>query len=420
MTTDDAALLALVRDLGLEWPAGLDEWEERLRRVLDPEVYAQYMEARMGFGPGPGGPAFFDFVGRHHPLALMLQEGRLGYHKVALPAFADAVAGGPHGSIADLGCGCGLGTLYLARRFPGSRVAGVERSPGLVELAAVLKDRAGAANAEFVCGDYATGGAFGGSFDVAVTMLAMPAFLLPFLPSERPESSRRGEALPALAADPMLPHRQVRRCLEAARGLLTPGGRAVFHERMSDASRVLLFAYLANETRLGLRGVRVLTWETPSEARPGKHVAPLAVFEALTTPAPFDEDAVLGLLYPPPASLPDPTRLATGQVAVCSGPLAAHMVRGFGLAYRLPSVRAVYRDGRRFHLYLGSSGGTAFAYSCDTHDVRELKLANAATAGQVFQSATEPLIRAASARELASLDPPPERIPALLRSLAVG
>jgi SAM-dependent methyltransferase len=420
MASDDTALNDLVRDVGLEWPAGLAGWEERLREVLEPELYAQYMEARMGFGTGPDGPAWFDFVGKHHALALLLQEGRLGYHKAALPAVAEAVAAGPHGSIADLGCGCGLGTLYLARRFPGSRVVGVERSPGLAGLAAALKGRAGVANAEFVCGDYTGAGVLAGRFDVAVTMLAMPAFLLPYLPSERPESYRRGEALRAAAADPLRPHRQVRRCLDAARLLLAPGGRAVTNERGGDASRVLLFACLANEARLGLRGARALSWESPIEARPGRHLAPLAVFEALPATAPFDEDAALGLFLPPPGSLPAPSGLGPGRVAAVSGPLAAQAFQDLGLAGPPPVARAAGHDGRRAHLHLGTSGGIAYAYTCDTHDGRELKLAAAGTAGQLFHAATEPLLQAANARQLASLDPPPERFPALLRSLAGG
>ncbi|MBY0228520.1 MAG: hypothetical protein K2W96_04490 [Gemmataceae bacterium] len=60
-----------------------------------------------------------------------------------------------------------------------------------------------------------------------------------------------------------------------------------------------------------------------------------------------------------------------------------------------------------------------FAY-IHMHDGRELRLATAATASQLFQAATEPLLRAADAGGLASMDPPPERFPALLRSLLGG
>ncbi|MBY0232748.1 MAG: hypothetical protein K2W96_25995 [Gemmataceae bacterium] len=57
MTSGDPVLTALARDIGLEWPAGLEEWEDRVRSMLDPEDDAQYMEARMGFGHGPGDAA---------------------------------------------------------------------------------------------------------------------------------------------------------------------------------------------------------------------------------------------------------------------------------------------------------------------------------------------------------------------------
>jgi SAM-dependent methyltransferase len=413
----DAALAELTACLGLEWPQGMDAWEERLRASLDAEVYAEYLEYRMGQAAGPeASTGFYDFVGRSPGLALLLQEARLDYHAAALPATAESLASGPHGTVVDIGCGCGLATIWLARRFPGSRFVGVERSAGLVALARELAARAGAANVEFVCGDYAQGAA-GGPFDAAVSLQAMPAYFLPFLPSEAPETYRRGEPLIALADDPVLPHRRVARCLAAVRAALRPGGRAVLHERLGGVPQALLFSLLACRARLGPRSTFPVSWEAANEVVPGRRSAPLVIAEALSGPAAFDEDQALALLHPPAPSLPPVPAAGTGQMIIVNGPLAAQAFRAVMAAGAGLCVRARMRDGLARHLHLGRGrNAVAFSYACDTHDGRELKLAHADRAAWLFAAEADALRREAAAGRFASLEPPAERLPELLRA----
>src|SRR5262249_38101209 len=154
---------------------------------------------------------------------------RLGYYEAVLPAVAEAVSAGPHRAVADLGCNAGLTTLYLARRFPDALVVGIDRCSGLVDVARDLQDRAGGPNADFLCGDYRPHD-FARAFAGAVPPQSMPAYSLPFAPSERPESYRRGSRLDALATDPVLPHRRVGERLAAVRRIIVSGGRAVLQE----------------------------------------------------------------------------------------------------------------------------------------------------------------------------------------------
>ena len=115
-----------------------------------------------------------------------------------------------------------------------------------------LLGRVGLANAEFFCGDY-TRQLAAGLFDVVVSLHTMPAHLLPFLPSQEPESYRRGPDLFAVADDPALPHRRVAWALEAVGRLARKPGRAVLHERLVSVPKVLLFSLLAARAGLTVR-----------------------------------------------------------------------------------------------------------------------------------------------------------------------
>lgn len=421
--TKDALLAGLAGALGLERPASAAAWDGRMRAGLDPEVYAEFLEYRMGCsaGPGPGAPAtFYELSGRHPALALLLLEGRLGYHEAALPPVAEAVAAGPHRIVADLGCNAGLTTLYLARRFPDASVVGIDRSAGLVEVARDLKRRAGVTNAEFVSGDYVLHD-FGRPFDAAVSLQSMPAYFMPFAPSERPESYRRGRRLDALAADPVLPHRRVGERLAAVRRILGGGGRAVLQERVREVPRVLLFARLAAAAGLSPVSMRWLSWESANEVTPGRHSGPLLVAEARTPPAEFVEDRVLDLLYPPAGALPEAPAPGSGQVAVVTGALAQQTYHALAPTGRTLCVRAAMRDGRLRHVHLGLvEGVAAYSYSCDTHDSRELRLADVRQARQVFAAAAQAIAQGVRSGEVVELEPGVDQLAAAISSLGIS
>ncbi len=417
----DADLASLVSALGLHAPAGVEEWEDRLRGRLDAEVYAAYLEFRYGYAREPGpdaNAAFYEFVGGHPELALLMQEGRLGYHFAVLPAVAEALGRGPHGTIADLGCNGGLTTLYLARRFPASRVVGIDRCAGLVERARELRERAGVPNAEFVHSDY-TRPDFEGPFDAVVSLQSMPAYFLPTIPSETPESYRRGASLLDVADDPVLPSRRVAWALAGVRRLAAAEGRVVLHERLGDVSRVLLFSLFAARAGLRIQQMRPVSWEAPAEMEPGRRTCPLVVAEAQAGPAAFEEDAVIALCQPRPAraELPAPPAPGSNSAIVLSGPLAQHYYDSLPAPRRDVCVRAVLADGRQRHFHLGVAGTLVYSYACDTWDGRALKVAGLHLARSLLGPEAEAIVRAVRSGEVAAIDPKPESLAGLLQAL---
>lgn len=417
--TGDPTLAELTSALGLERPPTTEAWEERLQARLDREVYAQYLEYRMGYSgeDGPDAfPSFYDFAGRNPSVALLMLEGRLAYHEAALPLVAEAMAAGPHGAILDLGCNCGLTTLYLARCFPGSRVVGIERSAGLVARARDLASRAGLPRVEFVCGDY-TRQLAAGLFDVVVSLHTMPVHLFPFVPSEAPETYRRGEVLVSLADDAVLPHRRVAWALEAVARLARKPGRVILHERLVSMPKVLLFSLLAARSGVGLRAARSVTWQSPAEISPGPQTNPLVVADITAAPTEFDEDRVIDLCHPErPSAFPPIPPAGSNNILVVSGLLAHWHARSLPPAAREVVVQAAIADGSRQHLRLGVVPGRfSYAYGCDTLDRRELKIAEPGLAGHLAANELESLNRGVRSGMIAALDPPLAKLPALLQ-----
>lgn len=422
----DALFDELVAATGLGRSCGPAAFGEALRGRLRDDGHAEFLEWRMGYPLGPvpdAAGAFDDFAGDRAELAVLMLEGRLGYHAGVLPAVAEAVDAGPHAAVLVLGCNCGLPALYLARRFPKSRIVGIDRCAGLVGVARALRDRAGVPNAEFLCGEYAEQ-RFGRPFDVAVSLRALPAYFLSFVESRQPDSYRRGRTLDVLASDPVLPHRRVRECLEAVRRLLSEGGRAVMQERLADLSRVLFFSRLAAAAGLRTDHLQQVEWETDAGADAVRHAGPLIVAEARTPPAAFGEDQVIDLLYPPAELLPGAPAPGSGRVAVLTGSLAQQAYLALPAGRRL-CVKAVLRDGRRRHVHLGLvEDVAAFTYACDTRDRRELRLADVRQASYFFAAAAQEIARSVCSGEAVALEPVVdglgEAIDALLRGPAAG
>jgi hypothetical protein len=415
----DPDLAALASDLGLDCPADQAEWEQRLRGRLEQEVYADLLEARVTYGERGAAlpPDFFQLVGSDADLNLMMLEGRLGYYDAALPLVAQAVAGVPHGAILEMASYGGLAALYLGRRFPGSRVIAIDRCAGLIERSRELAAKAGVGNVTFVHGDYNRDDP-GGPFDVVVSLQGMPIYLLPWLPSESPESYRRGDALNVVAADPILPARRVAQALASVGRLARAGGHAVLHERLPEVSRALLFVLLACKAGLRVRQTRPVVWESPAESLEGPRVSPLMVAECLGRAVPFDEAAVIE------SYLPRPSRLAplvppreSNRAMVLSGHEAQAHFEALPAGRRSLRVRSATSDDKRIHVHLGVAGRLAYAYSCNDHDYRELKVADAGMARSLFGSVVESLARLQRSGQAAVTDPEPAALPAMLDAL---
>lgn len=415
----DAELAELLTAVGMMCPTCTEEWEQRVRSRLDDEVYAEYLEYRMVFAkfPGPGGTsAFFEFIGSHPELTLLMQEARLTYHFTVLPLVAQAVGRGPHRTILDLGCNGGLTTLYLARRFPASCVVGVDRCAALVDRARELRERAEVPNAEFLHGDY-TRDCLGGPFDAVVSLHTMPTYFLTFIPAERPESPRRGANLAGAAADPVQPSRRVSWALAAVKRLAGENGRVVMQERLIELSRVLLFGLFASKAGLRVQEVAPVSWLETTAA--GLQSSVLIVADAQAGPVAFEEDALIDLCQPRPAreALPAPPPPGSHNTLQITGPLARHYFDSLPGPRRNVCIKATLADGRRRHLHLGHAGRLVYSYACDTCDGRELKVADAPLARQLLGDTVEWIAGCLRSGEVVTTDPSLAALPALFRTL---
>ncbi|MBX9582982.1 MAG: methyltransferase domain-containing protein [Gemmataceae bacterium] len=196
----DETLAAVVAAAGLDTPDTREAWEWRLQCALPWPVFDGYRQRRdecYAAAKDAGDIArvaaaedqFFAFAGAHPDLCRLVVSGRLGYYDALLPTAAARLRRGPHARILDLGSFAGVGSLYLGAAFPDSRVGGVERHPGAVAVAEEARGRCGLGNVSFACADYTAFDA--GPFDAVVSLQALPAYLLPWLPSEQPAGHRR-------------------------------------------------------------------------------------------------------------------------------------------------------------------------------------------------------------------------------------
>lgn len=195
---------------------------------------------------------------------LVVIQERRGYRFSLDPLLlADFVACGDDARIVDLGAGCGVLALLLARRFPGSSVVAVERQAAMADLA--RRNAALNALAERVAvleGDvldlrrrFAVS-----SFDAVVSN---PPFRVPGTGRVSPRGGRdlaRHESTAGLAD-----------FLLAAKYLVRPSGRIFF---IHHPSRLAEFAALARENRLALLRLRMVHGRIGGEA--GMFLAELA------------------------------------------------------------------------------------------------------------------------------------------------
>ena len=409
----DETLAAVVAAAGLDAPDTREAWEWRLQCALPWTVYDGYRQRRdecFAAAKDAGDVArlaatedqFFAFAAAHPDLSRLFAAGRLGYYDAILPRVAARLRLRPPARILDLGSFAGLTTLYLGAAFPDSRVVGVERHPGAVAAAEAARARCGLGNVSFACADYT--GFDAGAFDAVVSLQAMPACLLPWLPAERPEDYARGPHLEAAVGEPAAPVQAVARAVAAVRRLTAAGGLAVLHERVSGLPRALLFQHLLSRAGLAVTDRCWAGWHSFSQ-RDARQSFPLIVATASDGPAPADEAAMIAL-YALPGG-PDLTGLPHSHGVTYSG-FQAHAAFA-----ALPGprdelcLRAGLPDGRRLHGYFGIAGGLwAYVYRCDTHDERMITVGDRGIAPAMFRAGLDELGRLSAAGQLALCDPP--------------
>ncbi len=409
----DETLAAVVAAAGLEVPDSREAWEWRLQCALPWPVYDGYRQRRDEcFAAAKDAndvvrvaaaeDQFFAFAGAHPNLCRLFAAGRLGYYAAVLPKVAARLRRAPPARILDLGSFAGVTTLYLGAAFPNSQVVGVERHPGAVAVAEAARARSGLGNVSFACADFT---AFDdGAFDAVVSLQAMPAYLIPWLPSERPEDYSRGAHLEAAMGLPAAPVQAVARAVAAVRRLMASGGRAVLHERAAGLPRALLFQHLLARAGLNVTDRCWADWYSVSQ-RDVVQSFPLIEATAVDGPVPSYEPAMTALYAL--AGWPDLTGLPVSCGVTFSG---FHAHAAFAA---LPGprdemcLRAGLPDGRRLHGYFGVAGGNwAYVYRCDTHDERMMTVGARGITPALFRAGLDELGRLSAAGQLASCDPP--------------
>ncbi|MBI2355175.1 MAG: tRNA1(Val) (adenine(37)-N6)-methyltransferase [Deltaproteobacteria bacterium] len=195
---------------------------------------------------------------------LRIIQPRHGYRFSLDPLLlADFVACGDDARIVDLGSGCGVLALLLARRFPGSSVVAVEKQAAMADLARrnaalnALAERVAVLEVDVL--DLRSRFAVSG-FDAVVSN---PPFRVPGTGRVSPREGRdlaRHESTAGLAD-----------FLLAAKYLVRPAGRIFF---IHHPSRLAEFAALARENRLALIRLRLVHGRIGGEA--GMFLAELA------------------------------------------------------------------------------------------------------------------------------------------------
>ena len=410
----DGMLAAVVEAAGLDAPDTREGWEWRLQCGVPWPIFDGYRSRRDACYAAAKNPddsariaaaedEFFAFACAHPDLCRHFAAGRLGYYDALLPKVAARLRRAPPARILDLGSFAGLSTMYLGLAFPDSQVVGVERNPGAVAVAEEARSRCGLGNVSFACADYTEFDV--GAFDAVVSLQAMPAYLIPWLPSERPEDYSRGSYPEAALGVPAAPVLAVARAVAAARRLTAVGGRAVLHERLVGLPRALLFQHLLSRAGLAVMDLCWAHWHSVNQ-RDVVQSFPLIVASAADGPAPFDETAMTALYTLPPGGA-DLNGLPGASAVTYSGP-QAHAARAALPAPRDElCLRVGMAGGRRMHGYFGVAGGRwAYVYRCDTFDERKLSVGDRRIAPAMFRAGLDELGALQASGQLAHCDPP--------------
>lgn len=411
----DEHLAALATAIGLQAPQNNDEWTARARDRLGEWKFEQLQMERSALARAPEiEKQFYDYVTADDALLSTMLEGRLGYYSAVLPQVATQISALAHGSIVDLGSYAGMGTLYLARRFPEAKVIGVERTPKALAFARRWAELAKVTNVSWIEGDYLRPPA-GSQHDVVLSLQTVPTYMLPFIGSDSPESYARGKQLQSVDLATTAPGGVIRDILVSVGKWASKDGAIVLHERIGNVAGALLLQYLIYRAGMQVAQLGLLSWQTANE-REGVQVSPLFLAKRASGAPTFSEERMLALLAPPvnPADL---LRPEFDQGAMFRGPEAHARFQGLLPSCADLKIEILTRERQRFHIHLGVVAGThAYIYTCATTDFRELKLCRKEYIRQMFSPVVDHISRQAAAGEVVRVHPTPESLVGILHA----
>jgi hypothetical protein len=221
-----------------------------------------------------------------------------------------------------------------------------------------------------------------------------------------PESYQRGKGLEVAAVNPAAPVQGVATALASLRRLAGGQGHVVFHERLPDIPRAVLFFYLASRADLRVTHQDHLTWETANE-RAGRQQSPLAVARPEPGAAPFDESSVTDLFLPPDDHATY-SEQQLDQGLILAGAQAERYFNALRPRCEDVCVQGTTADQNRFHVHLGvADGRRAYVYSCSTADYREFKICDARFARMLFSPVVEHLQHQQNTGSVIQVEPLP-------------
>ncbi len=283
-------------------------------------------------------------------------------------------------------------------------------------LAGLLDDCQVVPASPAVCGGRAAGVR---RHDAAVCLGGLPTDQLPEVSSESPETYRRGAnwaGWPSAGAVA----REVACRLDEVRRQVREGGRVVLHQPLPNVSSALGLARLACEAGLRITGWAHTYLGEPAGPLPRPSGSPVLFAAAQARPAAFQEEDVLRAILPSPGKLTLrhlPLADSGGWLSR-SGPEA--VVYHEWVSRQARELWLQGRSGGRqlFRLRFGVEGRRlAYLYFADTHDARELKVADVRLGWPLFSAALEVLEQARRRGEADDLRPDPEGLSARLAGL---
>jgi hypothetical protein len=271
----------------------------------------------------------------------------------------------------------------LAKAFPDSEIIGVDCCAGWVDYALKQRTALELENIDFSFWDYTEFKDEEG-FDVVISLMTMPVFLLPEIPSESPDTHFRGYKLDDMLSEFENKH-PVAKCLNSVSSLCKPSGTAIIQERLAHLSQTLMFTRLAHKAGLEISKITPVHFNIVCESDFDQE-APFIVATAYSPSEdvnalsdPVDEESLIDLYFPTAWSLDLVNEQAEFYYA--SLPENRNQI----------TARLEFKDGNQMNVHVGITESVSFIYTTTSKDFREIHVCHNVSALPILSNKLEEL-----------------------------
>lgn len=320
--------------------------------------------------------AFYDLSAAPAILPVLYSQ-RYDYYRTVGPLAAAGLAGAA--TILDFGCGPGVLTTYYARRYPESRLTGVDRSQACIVAARRKAEALGLSNVHFVCLDVEAEARLDRYDRIVATHALVQSEQDPGVPSRSWRTFERAQDDGIQSAFER--RTGLGRRLDRLAGAMAEDGRMIVFEKTRQLGRRIPL-----QRAFAARGLRLL--DPPRFVR-------YTVVEEIADDGPLfvlargPRDSIGWSELPEPdEGVPfDRSRNASRTEAV-DGPLYENHWPSAQRAWEQLRGKTVVRedtaqesDGRQLHVELGDAEGLRYLYCANTFDQRQLVIVEPSRAG---------------------------------------